>query len=410
MLKENSKKRLLHIIPYNDFVPARNGGALRCYHLCKELSKYFQVTVLTTQNFENINDKVFDGIEIVNPLRITSTIGLKNRIMNAIKFRYYQKSFFGPSEITFLQFYPVLKKLSKIEKYDYILMEHLNVIELGEVIKNLFPKAIRIADQHNVDHLLFKQTNQIDTLKNKKSFQRFKTQESNLYKNADYFFTCSTNDKLFLEKLNKNRIKGFVVANGTSKKPIDLTTKDFAVPRLIFCGVLDTQSNKNGLIWFYYKVWPTLKKEVKGIKLMIVGRNGFDSAYLPLKNDKQINFIGEVSDVSKYYLKNNIAIVPLQEGSGTRLKILEAMNHGNPVISTSIGAEGIECSDGNEILIANNAFEFVDKTLKIINSKELALRITKNARHLIESRYYWESIVKNIEVSIKNLSSAEVNN
>ena len=64
----------------------------------------------------------------------------------------------------------------------------------------------------------------------------------------------------------------------------------------------------------------------------------------------------------------------------------------------------------SEYQCKNNAFEFVDKTLKIINSKELALRITKNARHLIESRYYWESIVKNIEVSIKNLSSAEVNN
>ena len=77
-----------------------------------------------------------------------------------------------------------------------------------------------------------------------------------------------------------------------------------------------------------------------------------------MKIDPQINFVGEVKDVTPYYLKNNIAIVPLLEGSGTRLKILEAMSFGLPVISTCIGAEGIDYIENKHIIIANDPIAF----------------------------------------------------
>ena len=397
MLK--SKKKLLHIIPYNEFIPPKNGGAIRCYHLCTELATYFDVTLITLQPASSIDDTNFKNITILNPAKPLKFDGFKTKLINALKYRWYMGTLKGPAEATVLDFYPLLKQLSKTETFDYILMEHLSSMALGKAIKNWWPNALRIVDQHNVDHLLYKQSHDLRIKKNKKKFNRLKYQESHMHTYADYFLACSANDVTELSLLNKNRIKGVVVPNGTTQK--NFVQKDFSEPSLIFCGSLDYTPNKNGLLWFYEMIWPKLKMTVKGITLTVIGRNGFDMAYAPLKIDPQINFIGEVKDVTSYYNKNNIAIVPLLEGSGTRLKILEAMSFGLPVISTSIGAEGINYTLNKNIIIANTLEEF-ELGLKVLTSKiDLSKTISEKALQLIDKKYQWSVIVENIYKSIK---------
>ena len=393
------KKKLLHIIPYNEFIPPINGGTLRCYHLCTELATYFDVTLITLQPASDIVDTNFKNIKILNPAKPLKLDGFKAKLMNAIKYRWYMGTLKGPAEATVLDFYPVLKQLSKTETFDYILMEHLSSMALGKAIKNWWPNAVRIVDQHNVDHLLYKQTHDLSIKKHKKTFNRLKHQESHMYIYADYFIACSAIDvKKFLH-LNKNRIKGLLVPNGTTQK--NFVQKDYSEPSLIFCGSLDYAPNKNGLLWFYGTIWPKLKTTIKGITLTVIGRNGHDNAYAPLKIDSQINFIGEVMDVSPFYHKNNIAIVPLLEGSGTRLKILEAMSFGLPVISTSIGADGINYILNKNIIIANTLEEF-EKGIKLLTSnKHLSKTISEKAHQLINNKYQWSVIVGKMYKSFK---------
>jgi glycosyltransferase involved in cell wall biosynthesis len=394
-----SKKKLLHIIPYNEFIPPKNGGALRCYHLCTELATYFDVTLITLHPASIIKDVKFKNITILNPAKPLKFDGFKAKLMNALKYRWYMRTLKGPAEATVLEFYPVLKELSVKETFDYVLMEHLSSMALGKAVKNWWPNALRIVDQHNVDHLLYKQSHDLRVKKNKKTFDRLKYQESHMHTYADYFLACSTKDVTVLLRLNKNRIKGLLVPNGTTQKKV--IEKDFSEPSLIFCGSLDYAPNKNGLLWFYEMIWPKLKMTIKGITLTVIGRNGHDNAYAPLKIDPQINFTGEVKDVTPYYQKNNIAIVPLLEGSGTRLKILEAMSFGLPVISTSIGAEGINYTLNKNIIIANTLEEF-ELGLKVLTSKiDLSKTISEKALQLIDKKYQWSVIVENMYKSIK---------
>ena len=393
------KQKLLHIIPYNKFIPPKNGGALRCYHLCTELATYFDVTLITLQQASEVNDVKFKDIKILNPTKFLKLKGMKHKLKNALIYRWYMHTLKGPAEATVLEFHPVLKELSKTETFDYVLMEHLSSMALGKAVKNWWPNALRIADQHNVDHLLYKQSNDLSIKKHKKKFNRLKHQESHMYMFADYFLACSTNDVTALLHLNKNRIKGLLVPNGTTQKKF--IQKDFSEPTLIFCGSLDYAPNKNGLLWFYEMIWPKLKMAVKGITLTVIGRNGHDNAYAPLKIDPQINFVGEVLDVTPYYHKNNIAIVPLLEGSGTRLKILEAMSFGLPVVSTSIGAEGINYILNKNIIIANTLEEF-ERGIKLVTSnKKLSKTISKKAHQLINNKYQWSVIVEKMYESIK---------
>ena len=389
MLK--SKKKLLHIIPYNEFIPPKNGGALRCYHLCTELATYFDVTLITLQPASGIDDTNFKNITILNPAKPLKFDGFKTKLINALKYRWYMGTLKGPAEATVLEFYPVLKQLFKTETFDYVLMEHLSSMALGKAIKNWWPNALRIVDQHNVDHLLYKQSHDLRIKKNKKKFNRLKYQESHMHTYADYFLACSANDVTELSLLNKNRIKGVVVPNGTTQK--NFVQKDFSEPSLIFCGSLDYAPNKNGLLWFYEMIWPKLKMTVKGITLTVIGRNGFDMAYAPLKIDPQINFIGEVKDVTSYYNKNNIAIVPLLEGSGTRLKILEAMSFGLPVISTSIGAEGIDYIKNKHIIIANDEALFQQAIIDTVNKQSILKNLASESLLLINEKYNWKNIV-----------------
>jgi glycosyltransferase involved in cell wall biosynthesis len=394
-----SKKKLLHIIPYNEFIPPKNGGALRCYHLCTELATYFDVTLITLHPASIIKDVKFKNITILNPAKPLKFDGFKAKLMNALKYRWYMRTLKGPAEATVLEFYPVLKELSVKETFDYVLMEHLSSMALGKAVKNWWPNALRIVDQHNVDHLLYKQSHDLRVKKNKKTFDRLKYQESHMHTYADNFLACSTKDVTELLRLNKNRIKGLLVPNGTTQKKV--IQKDFSEPSLIFCGSLDYAPNKNGLLWFYEMIWPKLKMTIKGITLTVIGRNGHDNAYAPLKIDPQINFTGEVKDVTPYYQKNNIAIVPLLEGSGTRLKILEAMSFGLPVISTSIGAEGINYTLNKNIIIANTLEEF-ELGLKVLTSKiDLSKTISEKALQLIDKKYQWSVIVENMYKSIK---------
>ena len=393
MLK--SKKKLLHIIPYNEFIPPKNGGALRCYHLCTELATYFDVTLITLQPASDIVDTNFKNIKILNPAKPLKLDGFKAKLMNAIRYRWYMGTLKGPAEATVLDFYPVLKQLSKTETFDYVLMEHLSSIALGKAIKQFFPTALRIADQHNVDHLLYKQNYDITQPQHNQIFSLLKHQESRLYQNVDYFFACSDDDLTQFSILNQNKIKGFVVPNGTTIKSIT-KDKDVSHSNLMFCGTLDYQPNKNGLLWFYKKIWPELKQSIEAISLTIVGRNGHDQAYEPLKKDYQINFVGEVGDLAPYYEKSDLAIVPLLEGSGTRLKILEAMSFGVPVISTSIGAEGIDTINNTNILIADGPEFFTSSITNVLENRPKLRCLSKNGMALIETKYNWQQIINEL--------------
>jgi len=389
-----SKKKLLHIIPYNEFIPPKNGGALRCYHLCTELATYFDVTLITIQPASDIDDTNFKNITILNPAKPLKLDGFKAKLVNAIKYRLYMGTLKGPAEATVLDFYPALKQLSKTETFDYVLMEHLSSMALGKTVKEWWPNAIRIVDQHNIDHLLYKQSHDLRIKKHKKTFDRLKYQESHMHTYADYFLACSANDVKEFLRLNKNRIKGLLVPNGTTQKKV--IQKDFSEPSLIFCGSLDYAPNKNGLLWFYEMIWPKLKMTVKGITLTVIGRNGFDMAYAPLKIDPQINFVGEVKDVTPYYQKNNIAIVPLLEGSGTRLKILEAMSFGLPIITTSVGVEGITTINNTNILIANGSEFFTSSIANVLENRPKLRFLSKNGMALIETKYNWQQIINEL--------------
>src|SRR6185437_13646677 len=168
------------------------------------------------------------------------------------------------------------------------------------------------------------------------------------------------------------------------------TSKD-QLNNIIFCGSLDYEPNKDGLLWFYKNVWPLVIGHLPGRMLYVVGRGNSES-YRELLKDATVNFIGEVPEVTPFYRECNVAIAPLLQGSGTRLKILEAMSLGNPVVTTSKGIEGIEAKANEDIAVSDDARGFADAVIHLSTDTGFSKYISNNARRLVENKYSWDFI------------------
>ena len=125
---------------------------------------------------------------------------------------------------------------------------------------------------------------------------------------------------------------------------------------------------------------------------MVVGSGNIPESLHPLLNDASIHFTGAVEEVRPWYNKAAVAIVPLLSGSGTRLKILEAMGLGLPVISTSKGAEGIAYSNGQDIIIADTETDYAAALINLLDSKQTRINIQQNARKLAQAIYDWDVV------------------
>jgi len=393
--KGRQLKKLLHIVPYAIFPPT-NGGMLRNYHLCIELSLHFDLTLLILQDKIEFGDGngTFEwnkAIRIISPP--LSKSGFPNKYLNAIKGRYYQKNWKNSSGSFTLRCYPALKELLKEEKFDVVLFEHLGYESLLPLLKKYLPDALKIVDMHNVDHLLFAQEKDLEIATNKKVFNEIQKAEGSLNQVADIFFACSERDKNILENLNQNKIKGFSIPNGTDTNRCSFDiNKTVETKTILFCGSLDYGPNIDGLNWFYNEVWPLIVKEVGAIKMTVIGRNPTEGNFKEFRADDRMNFIGRVDDVTPFYKANNICIAPLHKGSGTRLKILEAMSYGNALVSTTIGAEGIETENGENIMLADTAKEFAKAILMLFKEPDLVQKLRTNARLLVEEKYSWQGI------------------
>jgi glycosyltransferase involved in cell wall biosynthesis len=159
---------------------------------------------------------------------------------------------------------------------------------------------------------------------------------------------------------------------------------------ILFVGSMDYHANIDAVTWFSRAVWPEIARNHSEIHFMIVGRDPAPEV-LALASDR-IHVTGTVDDVRPFYAFAVAAVVPLRSGSGTRLKILEAMAAGVPVVSTRLGAEGIVAENDVHLLLADSGPEIAAAVRRVASSAETRTRLSQVARALVRSAYDWSVI------------------
>ncbi len=174
-------------------------------------------------------------------------------------------------------------------------------------------------------------------------------------------------------------------------------------PLLVYTALMSYQPNIDAMRWFCAESWPLIVAAVPAARFRIVGRNPAPEV-LALRSES-VDVTGEVESVAKHLRAASLAVVPLRAGSGTRLKIFEAMAAGRPVVSTSLGAVGLDVKDGHDIVLADDADGMASECIELLRSRSRAQRIGAAAARTAAT-HAWPEVAKDFECVLESVVQA----
>jgi len=166
---------------------------------------------------------------------------------------------------------------------------------------------------------------------------------------------------------------------------------------LVFVGSMDWMPNTDGVQWFLTEILPLIHARIPQIQVCVAGRRPSPEIVALARRFPQVTLTGTVPDIRPYLWNAQVSIVPLRIGSGTRLKIYESMAAGAPVVSTSVGAEGLPLSPGEHLLIADTPESFAASCVTLLESAEKRRAMAQRAWELVSARFSWESVAQAFE-------------
>ncbi len=221
-------------------------------------------------------------------------------------------------------------------------------------------------------------------------FNRLKAYEPEIVNHFDITTLVSENDIKSMQEQNPN-VKYRLLTNGTDINKFRIPDDDFSSRKdILFAGKLDIWANVIMIRDIVKNVFPLVKPEVKDCILNIAGSK--PSSYINSLHSDTIKIHPDVPDMVTYLQGSRVFIHPHTGGSGIQNKLLEAMACGCPVVTTPTGIQGIHATNGEDVLIGETAEELAKQTIRLLEDDELAMKISKNGRILIEKTHSWESV------------------
>jgi len=382
------------LVPYLPTI-TMSGGQTRWYNIIKYLAKNNEITLFSLIKDES--EKKF----IPELLKYCKKVKVFSRPKKPWTLRNIFLSVLGPFPLLVIRNWSfeerkALKDELKLEKYDLIhtetfyVMPHLGksnvpIIQVEQTIwhevyrhhvMTEIPKILRPLFLIDVAKIIF--------------------WEKYYWNKADSLFAVSQEDRNIMQKLLPGKPIG-IIPNGVDCDYYqNKEVKKFTPPRILY-GVSNFEwlQNQEAARLLLDKIWPKIKEAYKKpVKVWIVGRKMPEWIRKRSTEDTDIVVTENISDARDAYKSATIMVTPIKGGGGTRIKILEAMAAGLPVISTGTGVAGLRVTDGKNVFIADEIDEIVDKTILLLNNNKLQKIIGENAMKHAREYFDWKSIVK----------------
>lgn len=204
--------------------------------------------------------------------------------------------------------------------------------------------------------------------------------------------TSEADRKLLISANSKLRVD--VITNGVDTQAYQPLPQEATGPTLLYVGSMNYEPSVDAMLYFCREILPRIRRMLSSVELWIVGKE--PAKELMQLNGNGVHITGQVQDVRPFYERSSISVVPLRAGGGTRGKILEAMALGRPVVSTTIGAEGLDLVDGQHLLIADTPKQFAEKVVLLLKNRDLYKHIVTEARELVVSKYDWDVVANKL--------------
>lgn len=287
----------------------------------------------------------------------------------------------------------LVKRIAREKNFDVIIASTIEAAPY--VVQVAHPK--RVLEEHNFTTLWMEERyhNQHGLLNRAAgwiTWQKCRRYERGLYPRFKAVTMVSENDlRAVHDHMPQYPGRLAVIPNGVDLQTHRMRMAEPQLDTIVFNGSIKYAANMEAVRWFVDSVWPIIQKQRPGTRLAITGDfEGLDLRWLT--DDPLIRLTGYLEDICPVVAGSWLAIAPLRSGGGTRLKILEAMALGTPVVATGKGAEGLNVSQGENILIAEDPTDFALQSLQVLENPALRSELASKARQLVELNYSWEMI------------------
>lgn len=396
-------------VPY----PPVGGLSLRTWQNINIMIKFGPVGVFSASNWSPTNTSL-PGVTLWKHANVASQRSnwenLENRLWWLSPRRHpdadwaYAKTAAQELDATLTEFQPDVVIIEEVWLYPY-----LSVVESH--------KCQIIFDNPNVEASLWQQRHHAvqglkPKFKAKIQLNHLKSIESDFSRKANQVWVCSENDVSLIKEFYKKVSPIYVVPNGINVAHYESVRSHEYSPKirlentsqnLLFLGQLSYSPNTVAAELLINQIYPRLKELYPDSRLLLVGRSPTPFMLAAAEREPGIIVTGSVPDVRPYLAAANVMVVPLLQGGGTRLKIVEAFAAGCPVVSTAKGAEGINAKDGEHLLIRNEVEELVEGVCQLFCDPSLGEKLANSAYELVQAEYSWEAVARKVEQAIKEI-------
>ncbi len=380
--------------------PQKDGGSIASMGMIEAFANIgHQVTVLAMNTRkhhvspfeipENISSRIiFHLVEV--PAKILPLDAFTNLISSRLPYnaqRFISKTYREK-----------LKMLLQATDFDIIQLEGLYLYPYINTIRK-YSKALISYRSHNIEHEIWERTvaqnRGLKKLYLKILTSRLEKFEKNAINTYDTLIPITKRDEDKLREMG-NTQPTLTIPAGFNFDETEIEEQPNSANNLFFIGALDWAPNQEGLFWFLDNCWHMILDKSPNTSLKIAGRNAPPWIPEKLLNYPNIKYEGEVESAQSYMRQNGIMIAPLLSGSGMRVKIIEAMMLKKPIVTTTIGCEGIEACNNKEIMIASTASEFSNKTIELINNLKMRNTLSDNSFIFVRKNYSNKELIKKL--------------
>jgi len=390
--------KILMISSYLPY-PLHSGGQVRLFNLVKELSGKHEITLIC----ENRDHQTIEDVKAVEKIcKKVITVARRKQwsIENIVKSVGSSQSFLVTGHTNLMMQKAIQQELAK-QKFDLI---H---VETFYVMQNLVSNIPIVLVEHNIEYQVYKRFMDQTPLPVRPllswDIAKIKRNEEAAWSQATELVAVSDEDKKVMEQ------EGFspaVVSNGVDIDKFSLKTQKKqsfdAQRKILFIGDFKWLQNRDSVKFVIEEVWPRISLKLKSENvqhtLWIVGRH-IPESIRSLTNNPNVLFDEESSAKStpEIFQEADVLLAPIRVGGGTSYKILESMACGTPVVTMPLSASAIHANDGEQLMVGKNASELAEKTVSVLNDNKLYEKIGKGGRLLIEEKYSWKTIAKELE-------------
>ncbi len=391
---EHDGLRIL-VVSHSSPYPPTWGFAKRAFHLIDGLALRHRVTVvsyvpstLAANEFSAISERVHELVGVPRPPEDPRAKRAR-QLLSLLSGMPFHAAHFRDGALQ-----------SAVD--EVLARDHFDVVQLesSQIGWLQFPPGLPVVvDEHNIESELLGRMGQIEANRIRRSYnrweyRRYRAYEQRVWRSVE---ACATTSQRDADAIAARcpELPVVVVPNGVDPAEFQPTVEPTQSGTIIFTGLLSYRPNEDGIRWFLNEIYPIVLQARPHTSFTVVG-NGPDDLLDSLRGPN-VTVTGWVPDLRPLMAAAAVAVVPLRMGGGTRLKVVEAMSMSKAIVSTSLGAEGIDVVSGKHLELADDPESFAEAVVSLLDDHERRTRLGCEARRLAEDKYSWATAAMRLE-------------